>query len=120
MRFRETKQEELGIDLTPFIDVVFMLRLFFVVSATLFKGSTQLDVQLPEANAKARDADKKHVEIGVDIKGDYFLNGKPLGSDVQRLKSALNQVAGKETLPLIVVGDKAAPYQAVIYAQEVE
>ena len=89
------------------------------MSATLFKGSTQLDVQLPEANAKARDADKKHVEIGVDIKGDYFLNGKPLGSDVQRLKSALNQVAGKETLPLIVVGDKAAPYQAVIYALEV-
>jgi biopolymer transport protein ExbD len=119
MRFKDTKQEELGIDLTPFIDVVFMLLLFFVVSTTLFKGATELDVQLPEANAKARDADKKSIEIGVDVKGNYFLNGKPIGNDSKHLKAALRQLAEKESLPLVVVGDKAAPYQAVIYALEV-
>lgn len=119
MRFRETKQEDLGVDLTPFIDVVFVLLLFFVVSTTLFKGVTELDVQLPEANAKERAADKKSIEIGVDVKGNYFLNGQPLGNDVKRLKSALSQIAKKEEYPLVVVGDKAAPYQAVIYALEV-
>lgn len=119
MRFRDSKQEDLGIDLTPFIDVVFVLLLFFVVSTTLFRGATELDVQLPEANAKVKNTDKKSIEIGVDVKGDYFLNGQPLGNDVKRLKSALSQIAKKDDLPLVVVGDKAAPYQAVIYALEV-
>lgn len=119
MRFREVKQEELSVDLTPFIDVVFVLLLFFVVSTTFFKEATKLDVELPEANAKARASDKKSVEIGVDIKGEYFLNGQPLGNDVKRLKLALNRIVKEEECALVVVGDKAAPYQSVIYALEV-
>lgn len=119
MRFQDARKEDLGLDLTPFIDVVFVLLLFFVVSTTLFKEMTELEVQLPQANAKQQQANKKGIEIGVDVKGDYFLNGKPLGNDVKRLKSALGQIAKKEELPLVVVGDKAAPYQAVIYALEV-
>lgn len=119
MRFRESKQEETAIDLTPFIDVVFMLLLFFVVSTTLFKGATELDVQLPDANAKAMNADIKSIEVGVDAKGDYFLNGKILGNDPKRLKSALRQIAKKEDLPLIVVGDRMAPHQAIVHALEV-
>lgn len=119
MRFREHKQEETGIDLTPFIDVVFMLLLFFVVSTTLFKGATELDVQLPDANAKAMDTDKKSIEVGIDANGGYFLNGKALGDDPKRLKSALRQISKNEDLPLIVVGDRMAPHQAVVYALEV-
>jgi biopolymer transport protein ExbD len=119
MRFRETKQEETGIDLTPFIDVVFMLLLFFVVSTTLTKKVTELDVQLPDADAKAIETDRKTIEVGIDANGEYFLNGKALGNDPARLKSALRQIAKKEELPLIVVGDRMAPHQAVVYALEV-
>lgn len=119
MRFRERNQEEIALDLTPFIDVVLMLLLFFVVSTTLFKGATELDVELPDANAKVMDADRKKIEVGVSSSGDYFLNGKALGSDPKRLKSALMQIAKREKLPLVVAGDRMAPHQAVVYALEV-
>lgn len=120
MRFRERRQEEVGIDLTPFIDVVFMLLLFFVVSTTLFKGATQLGVQLPQANAKELAKDRVRTEIGVDAQGNYYLDGASLGSDSSQLKAALSSRSDeKKSKPLILVGDKLAPHQAVVSALEV-
>jgi biopolymer transport protein ExbD len=121
MKFREHHQIDEGIDLTPFIDVVFMLLLFFVVSTTLFKGATQLGVQLPQANAQTLTKDNNMVEIGVDAKGFFYLNGISIGSsDPRRLKAALTSKLGENrSLPVVLVGDKAAPHQAVVTALEV-
>jgi len=120
MKFSERRQEETGIDLTPFIDVVFMLLLFFVVSTTLFKGVTQLKVRLPELHAKAQDKNGTYLEIGVDEDGQYFLDGKLIGPQYKRLKNILAEKQREDKLlPLVIVGDKAAPHQAVVSALEV-
>ncbi|MCS5711790.1 biopolymer transporter ExbD [Candidatus Berkiella aquae] len=120
MKFSERRQEESGIDLTPFIDVVFMLLLFFVVSTTLFKEVTQLKVELPEAHAKAVDKNSHCLEVGIDENGQYFLDGKPVGPQYKRLKKILaEKLREDKLLPLVIVGDKAAPHQAVVSALEV-
>lgn len=120
MKFSERRQEESGIDLTPFIDVVFMLLLFFVVSTTLFKGVTQLKVKLPEVNAKAEGKNSNFMEIGVDENGQYFLDGKLIGPQSKRLKNILAEIQREDKLlPLVIAGDKAAPHQAVVSALEV-
>jgi biopolymer transport protein ExbD len=121
MKFREQRQEDTGIDLTPFIDVVFMLLLFFVVSTTLFKGATQLGVQLPQANSQQLSKDQNMVEIGVDARGFYFINGQALGSkEAKKLKAALGAKVGEDkSVPMVLVGDKEAPHQAVVSALEV-
>lgn len=121
MKFRERAREELGIDLTPLIDVVFMLLLFFVVTTTLFKGATQLGIQLPKANAENLNKEKNVIEIGVDAKGQYYLNGKPVGSNqAAKLKAALaTQLKGKSAAPVLLVGDGNAPHQAIVSALEV-
>lgn len=120
MKFSERRQEESGIDLTPFIDVVFMLLLFFVVSTTLFKGVTQLKVKLPEVHAKAMEKNSNYLEIGVDENGQYFLDGKLIGPQYKRLKNILAEKQREDKLlPLVIVGDKAAPHQAVVSALEV-
>jgi biopolymer transport protein ExbD len=120
MKFSERRQEESGIDLTPFIDVVFMLLLFFVVSTTLFKGVTQLKVNLPEVHSKALDKNGSYLEIGVDENGQYFLDGKLIGPQSKRLKNILAEKQREDKLlPLVIVGDKIAPHQAVVSALEV-
>lgn len=120
MKFRERHQEDLSIDLTPFIDVVFMLLLFFVVSATLFKGATQFEVQLPSANATKLTKEQDAVSIGIDAQGFYSLNGVALETaDPKRLKVALAAKLGDSQLPLLLMGDKTAPHQAVVSALEV-
>ena len=56
MRFRRQRSEEVGINLTPLIDVVFLLLIFFMVSTT-FTRETQLSIDLPEADKQAMGAD---------------------------------------------------------------
>jgi len=120
MKFSERRQEEAGIDLTPFIDVVFMLLLFFVVSTTLFKGVNQLKVNLPEVHSKALEKNGSYLEIGIDENGQYFLDGKLVGPHYKRLKNILAEKQREDKLlPLVIVGDKAAPHQAVVSALEV-
>jgi biopolymer transport protein ExbD len=121
MRFREKHQEEVGIDLTPFIDVVFMLLLFFVVSTTLFKGATQLGVQLPKANVQALTKDNNTIEIGVDSQGAYYINGISIkSSEPKKLKTVLaSKLEENKSLAIILAGDKKAPHQAVVSALEV-
>lgn len=119
MNFRGQRQEEVGIDLTPFIDVVFMLLLFFVVSTTIFKGATQLGVTLPQADAQTLPKDIQNIEIGVDARGHYYLNGKSISSqDPKKLKVELALMLGDKAIPLTLVGDKDAPHQAVVSALE--
>ncbi len=120
MKFSERRQEEASIELTPFIDVVFMLLLFFVVSTTLFKGVTQLKVKLPEVHTNAADKSSSYIEIGVDEQGQYFLDGKLIGPQCKRLKNILAEKQREDKLlPLVIAGDKAAPHQAVVSALEV-
>ena len=121
MQFREKRQEEVGIDLTPFIDVVFMLLLFFVVSTTLFKGATQLGVQLPKADVQPLTKEGNTIEIGVDASGAYYLNGVSIGSaSPDKLKKSLAaKLAQNKSLAIVLAGDKKAPHQAVVSALEV-
>ncbi len=121
MQFREKRQEEVGIDLTPFIDVVFMLLLFFVVSASLFKGATQLGVQLPKAQVQQFTKEGNILEIGVDAQGAYYINGSPLQSNepakLKRIVAA--KLEQNKSLAIVVAGDKKAPHQAVVSVLEI-
>ncbi len=121
MRFREKRQDELGVDLTPFIDVVFMLLLFFVVSASLLKKPTQLGVMLPEANTQTHNKDNNTIEIGIDAQGAYYLNSVSINTrEPKKLKAVLaSKLKENESLSLVLAGDKSAPHQAVVSALEV-
>ena len=123
MKFNDHRRDELSIDLTPLIDVVFMLLLFFVVSTTLFKGATKIGVSLPEANALALPQDTLKIEVGIDSQGRYYLDGNSIeSSDPKRLKRILAakwEKDQKASPTVVLVGDKAAPHQAVVSALEV-
>ncbi len=108
------KKEDVQINLTPLIDVVFLLLIFFMVS-TSFKKETKVSLTLPEANGEALDSSNQSIDVTVTKTGEVFVNGNGLvNRDVVTIKEALKQSSTDHQTPVIISADAAAPYQAVI------
>ena len=119
MKFRRLHREEVGINLTPLIDVVFLLLIFFMVSTT-FTRETQLSIDLPEATGSARENTQQQVEILVDEAGNYRVNGQGLVDNRMRtLQAAIYKIsAGDTTLPMVITADADAAHQYVVRAMD--
>ena len=108
------------VDMTPLIDVVFLLLIFFMVSTT-FDRQTQLKVDLPQASAVPEEQEKKRIiEVVVDSRGHFYIDNQELVShDVETLKRALKKAAeGSLDMPVQVSSDRQAPFQAVIMVMD--
>jgi biopolymer transport protein ExbD len=108
-------QRDPEINLTPLIDVVFLLLIFFMVSTT-FDRTTQLEIELPEASAEPTEEEQELLEVSVDIEGRYYVNSKELvNTELETLKRALEVAAdGRHELPLVIHADANSPHQAVV------
>ena len=120
MQFRRQIRTEEGVNLTPLIDVVFLLLIFFMVSTT-FTKETHLAVDLPEASPEAEVVSDGGIDIVITAGGDYSINGQALiNQQAQTLSRALEKVAaGNIEQPLVVTADAQAPHQAVVTAMDV-
>jgi biopolymer transport protein ExbD len=119
LKFRRHHREEVGINLTPLIDVVFLLLIFFMVSTT-FTRETQLSIDLPEAEGTARESSDQQVEILVDETGSYRVNGQGLVDNrIRTLQAAIYKIsAGDTTMPMIITADADAAHQYVVRAMD--
>ena len=71
------KEDSVEVNLTPLIDVVFLLLIFFMVSTT-FDRHAKLKVSLPEASTKATQQQNDPLVLSIDAKGNYFLNERQI------------------------------------------
>lgn len=119
MKFRRQARPEEGINLTPLIDVVFLLLIFFMVSTT-FTKETHLELDLPEASAAPLLEDEGRIEIVVNAEGGYAVNGQGLiNTQLDTLKTAIERTAnGNNSLPLTITADARTPHQAVVTAMD--
>lgn len=117
MNLRRSSHDEPDVSLTPLIDVVLLLLIFFMVSTT-FEREAQLQIELPEASAEPVDTPDDKLEITIDVTGNYFLNGKQVtNTRFNTLKRAIQKSIGDKTdLPVIIRADANTPHQAVISA----
>lgn len=120
MKFRRQRTEDEGINLTPLIDVVFLLLIFFMVSTT-FTKETHLSVDLPEAVGEKSSEAPEQLEILITSDGSYSVNGLALvNNKPATLRSALEKTSeGNNQLPLIITADAKTPHQAVVLAMDV-
>ena len=118
MNFRQLRRPEVSINLTPLIDVVFLLLIFFMVS-TSFSELTQLVVDLPEAEGTPASADST-VLLVVDVQGNMTLDGEPAPNDAVGLSAALRQrLNGNTDTPVTLSADAMTPHQYVVTAMDV-
>ena len=121
MKFSRRGRHEATVELTPLIDVVFLLLIFFMVSTTFIR-ETQLKIDLPEAAGELQEIEEDIIEITVDRLGDYAVNDRLLvNNEIQTLVSALEAVMGEQggnSSRLIVTADANATHQAVVRAMD--
>ncbi len=119
MKFKRGNREELSINLTPLIDVVFLLLIFFMVTTT-FNRETRLLVTLPEANAETAEAIPDVLEIIVARDGTYSINGRVLvNNQIDTLMRGLELESGGDlNLPILLIADAEATHQSVVTAMD--
>ena len=120
MKFRSAMQEEeVNINLTPLIDVVFLLLIFFMVSTT-FDTTSQLKIRLPEASESKAEKEVQKINLLIDSKGSFYVNSRELTNNKSAtLRAALERSMGDRKLPIVIQSDAASPVQSLITAMDV-
>ena len=116
MNLSSRKKDDLDVNITPLIDVVFLLLIFFMVSTT-FDRESKIEVTLPEAAIDVPvNSEKDPIEVTVSSEGSFFVNGqRVVNSQILTLKQALVKVAnGRKDPPIIITADANATHQAVV------
>jgi biopolymer transport protein ExbD len=115
----DRSDERVDVNLTPLIDVVFLLLIFFMVSTT-FDRHAKLKVELPEASAKTEQQLEDPVILSIDAKGNYFIDDRQVvNTQLETLKIALQKtVADKKDVSLVLRADAKTPHQSVVRAMD--
>jgi len=112
VNFRQLRRPEVSINLTPLIDVVFLLLIFFMVS-TSFSELTQLVVDLPEAEGAPASTDTTLLLV-VDVAGNMTRDGEPVPNDARGLSAAMGErLSGNTDIPVTLSADHRAVDGAV-------
>ena len=110
----EEELDELAPNLTPMIDVVFQLLLFFMLATTFQDPERELEVELPHASS-GRTAEKPPEELVINVlrDGAVVLGGESL--DPPRLARALARAAERDpATPVTIRGDRAAQHASIV------
>jgi biopolymer transport protein ExbD len=113
------KEETVEVNLTPLIDVVFLLLIFFMVTTT-FDRHAKLKVSLPESSAKITQQQSDPLVLSIDAKGNYFINDRQVvNQSLDTLKQALQKVIGDNSdMALVLRADANTPHKAVVRAMD--
>lgn len=116
MNFQRQRKDTIELNLTPLIDVVFILLIFFMVTTT-FDREAELKIELPDAGGTEKTVEK-YIDVSIDSTGRYFINrnnvGKLDSKDLQKaLISARDQLKASQP-PIVISADQATTHQAVI------
>lgn len=121
MNFRTPETTDVEINLTPLIDVVFLLLIFFMITTT-FEKESKIKIDLPTADSSRPEAQDNILELIIDSEGRYYLDKKEvINSKPETLFRAMTEVLNQrqDKPSLIISSDANAGYQAVITAMDI-
>ena len=128
MRIELTSEDDAQVPLSPLIDCVFLLLIFFLVTTMLKFKEKQIPITLPDPTTSlSEDANSDVYVIGIDEKGQYFKvaganrNGSRKWEKLDDLAAFLNElgkIRGKDR-PLQFAADRETPFQTVIKALDI-
>lgn len=113
MIFRKQEEEDYSLSMTPLIDMVFLLLIFFMVSTQLLDFSRRMDIQLPETKAGAADEKLMVFVLEITKERRIYLNGEEIRQEEiePRVREANSQQPRKSA---VIRADKGLPYGEVV------
>ncbi len=113
MKLRNRKKADYLVDITPLVDVVFLMLIFFMVS-TSFKMDSTLKLELPTSQSKAEEVDQQEVVISVDSSGQFYVQDEPV-QDADLRRRILNISKGDPNMRVILRADADTRHRRVVY-----
>jgi biopolymer transport protein ExbD len=120
VNFQRGKQKEpLEINLVPLIDVMLVILIFLMITTTYSKY-TELQINLPTANAEKQLERASEVTVLVNAQGQYVINRSPVTfRSIEQLAEELKRAAAAMKEPVVVISaDATATHQAVVRVME--
>lgn len=108
-----------AIELTPIIDMVFLLLIFFLVATTFHQSEREMQIALPIATSSAPiSAMTRDMIINIDVDGQIILGGRKI--DVEALRATVKEaVAMNADQKVTVRGDKRTAYANIVRVLDV-
>ena len=116
MNFRARRVQTATVEITPLIDVVFILLIFYMVTST-FVSTSRLDISLPESTATTSPQPPDSLEVYVSANGEFSINGSsPEVTTKEAVLKSLSAVVKSDEDPLVLIhADADSRHQAVVY-----
>ncbi len=112
MAFRRKQHDEVRVDLTPMVDVVFLLLIFFMISTT-FVDSQGIDINLPRSSAKKQISAPKQVKVYLNKDGRISVDKKEMKlAQLKRYLAGFSSRAAKTTF--VLMADKQSYHGRVV------
>jgi biopolymer transport protein ExbD len=116
MRFRKFKEEEPGLGITPLIDIVFLLLIFFVLTSH-FNVASGVPIRLPKVNEKAYNSNEQKIILVIDSRGRTYLKGELI--DMKNLGPKLKGLVKKAGIVhLLLEADKDVKHGKVVQVMD--
>jgi len=113
MKLRKQRREPFLVDITPLVDVVFLMLIFFMVS-TSFSVSNTLKLELPASHATQQNKKAEEVAISIDKEGHIYIQEEPVeDGDVRR--RILNISKGDPNMRVVLRADGGTQHKRVVY-----
>ncbi len=112
-------REEPEINLVPMIDVMLVILIFLMITTTYSKY-TELQINLPTANAEKQLERPNEISVLVNARGEYLVNKAPVTfSSIEQLAGELRRAGAGMREPIVVISaDANATHQAVVRIME--
>ena len=112
MHFRREQEENYSLELTPLIDVVFLLLIFFMVSTAFVDFPRRMDITLPTSKAASDDEVVKNLEIEMTKDKKIYVKGRR--TSLQQLETSLAELKKPQEVKTIIRADKDIAYGDVV------
>lgn len=115
MKLQALPEDEPALNLTPMIDVVFTLLVFFMLATTFAERERLLDLELPYAStADARKAEPEELVINVPKEGGVWIDGRSVQDE--QLAKVLTDTARRDRRTVVTIrGDRRVAYDGVVH-----
>ncbi|MDQ7057975.1 MAG: biopolymer transporter ExbD [Ghiorsea sp.] len=107
------KRSDLLVDLTPMIDVVFLMLIFFMVS-TSFTANNSIKLDLPQSKAQAANKEEKQVVISIKSDGQLYVQDERV-KDADLRRRILNITKGDPNMRVVIRADADARHKRLVY-----
>lgn len=119
MKFRERRRDDgIDVNITPLIDIVFLMLIFFMVSSTFIKEN-HLNLELPEAYSTTDEMLPETIDIVIERSGGMMINDQAIAAGRAPLLQALKSFKADSTTPITISADRATSHENVVRVLDV-